>query len=227
MTGAAAFARHVADCFDRLKAGPFGAGAMRFEAGAHPALTLLPVTADCAADPRHVARMAAWRRDSIEAFPKIFTVTEAGTARWAKSALIDRKDRMLFYAAPGTVPGDDSLLGHVGLSSFDFGDRRCEIDNIVRGAPGTPGLMAGAIAHMMDWAYGTLGIAEIRLRVLHDNTRAIALYHRLGFVPCGLEPLREVVPEEGREWVPSGPDGPIDRFYLVMRHEREGTDARG
>lgn len=205
-----AFARRVHETFAGLKAEPFGTPAAR-----RADTLLLPFTADCAGDARMIALLTRWRRENQHGFTKVFAVTEAGTAEWCRSQLVERPDRLLLFVADGA----GRLVGHVGLSSFDFAAGTCEIDNIVRGEADAPrGVMAQAVRALLAWTARTLRPARIGLRTLADNTRALALYHRLGFVPRALHPLTWTLGPDFEEWVPAGPGDPTDRFFLEMTY---------
>ena len=206
------FERRVINAFAGLKCGH---EKLEFCGDNFPPMELVPFTENCVNNSEHIARLARWRRENIKAFPKVFEVTETGTQVWARKALCECPDRILFYVRAA----NGELIGHVGLSEFDYNNKTCEIYNIVRGQHGIgKGLMSAAIYHMMQWTYDTLIPSEIRLKVLHENTRAIAIYHRLGFVPLALEPLKKSSTADKIEWVPANENDQIDRFYLVMRH---------
>ena len=72
-------------------------------------------------------------------------------------------------------------IGHVGLYRFDFDRKTCEIDNIIRGEKGIPGVMTSAITALCRWGEEELGIQAYTLRCKVDNTKALALYKRCGF----------------------------------------------
>ncbi|HYC83143.1 MAG TPA: GNAT family protein [Candidatus Paceibacterota bacterium] len=209
----------VFETFRHLKSLKFEQFVISAPYGTLPPVALLPFTADCALDDSKIALLSHWRSEHSHAFPKIFEVTNERTRLWAKRMLLDRDDRMLFF-----IKHKEKLVGHVGLSTFDFAKSSCEIDNIIRGEADAPsGIMLSAIRVLMDWSYNELRVGEIRLRVMHDNVRALALYHRLGFVPDALYPLHKIVDQEAGEieWISSGPSQKIDRFYVAMTHVRQ------
>jgi RimJ/RimL family protein N-acetyltransferase len=106
-------------------------------------------------------------------------------------------------------------------SSFDFAQGTCEIDNIVRGKACAPkGIMWAAVKTLLDWAYAELQPREVQLRTLHDNTRALVLYHRLGFLPFALYPLKRIEGNDFVEWISGEPQEHIDRFMVAMRYVR-------
>lgn len=200
--------------FRRLKQEPWRARSILSPPGIEPPVELLPFTADRVDDPDLISRLSRWRQENQHGFPREFEVTDAGTSRWADALLIRRPDRMLFLIQDPA----GALLGHAGVSTFDFDAGTCEIDNIVRGERGVfPGAMASAVQTLCDWIRSELAPSEIRLRTLHENTRALALYHRLGFVPFALFPLKREEGSDYIQWSDAEDDEHPDRFFLGMR----------
>jgi RimJ/RimL family protein N-acetyltransferase len=212
----AEFERRVVRTFDSLKSGAFGSTIGPVETSG-VAVELLPFTRDQLNNPELIQLLAAWRQANIAGFTKAFHVTTEGTHAWSRSQLIERRDRICFLLRQPGGP----LLGHVGLSSFDFAAGTCEIDNIVRGESNAPkGIMQSSLMHLLDWTYRHLRPAEIRLQTLNDNSRALALYHQIDFVPFALYPLTRVEGPDFIEWIPAAPTDRFDRFMIAMRHQR-------
>jgi RimJ/RimL family protein N-acetyltransferase len=128
---------------------------------------------------------------------------------------------------------DDRYIGHIGLFRFHFAERRCEIDNIVRGETGCPGIMGEAIRKMMEWGRSELGLEGYELQTFSDNQKSLNLYHRLGFVEARRVPLQRIEKADRVEWVETTGEGlaPISRFNVYMelpagkRRERELSAA--
>jgi RimJ/RimL family protein N-acetyltransferase len=204
----------VTAVFERLKQEPWGTRLIPSRPEIQPVVELLPFTADRVDVSSLISRLTRWRSENQHGFPREFEVTNAGTRRWADELLICRPDRMLFLVRDGA----GTLVGHVGVSTFDFAVGTCEIDNIVRGERGVqPGAMTSAVLTLCDWIRSELAPSRIQLRTMHENTRALALYHRLGFVPFALFPLKR---EEGPgyvQWSDAAEGEHPDRFFLGMR----------
>jgi RimJ/RimL family protein N-acetyltransferase len=163
-------------------------------------------------------------RAGVTTFPGTFRVTNEGTKRWLRAGLLDVPDRILFFVLGRT----GQVVGHLGFAHADNTERRMELDNVIRGVAGIqPGLMADATERLIEWANATFSPAEIHLRVLDDNDRAIAFYGRLGFVRSGSEPLRRQESNGEVRYVPlpTSDRGRPDRFYACMRLDRS-SDAR-
>lgn len=176
---------------------------------------LVPVSRLSVGDPAISKQLSRWRVENEHAFPTRFNVTEAGTASWLQSQVVERADRMLFMVTDrrGTA------IGHIGLANVFGGDKVMELDNIVRGAQGCePGIMGAAVRALMKWADETLWPDGFKLRALASNERAIEFYRALGFVEVGSEPL-VWVEEDGASRLESPHaerGGSADEFLLTM-----------
>lgn len=194
------------------------ARALTFDGG-----LLLPVCELHADDQRLIGDLARWRREHRTAFPSQFTVTEQGTARWLRSALLDIPDRILFLVCDR----HGHRVGHLGFAGGLAGERALEVDNVVRGEPGQPGLMSAALRALISWAAQALGAHEIHLRVFEDNARAVAFYRQLGFADAGRIPLHRVA-GGGEVMLRPATDGEsVDRAFLRMRHAAPAIDTSG
>ncbi|NRB79291.1 MAG: GNAT family N-acetyltransferase [Saccharospirillaceae bacterium] len=152
-----------------------------------------------------------WRGVSEHAFLKIFPITNEGTKKWLQFGVLEREDRILFFI----LNKNKERLGHIGLSSFDFEKRTCEIDNVIKSPTcKIKGLFDSVTNALIKWTFDTLSPSSIKLRVFSDNTKAIALYHRVGFVPVDLVMFKKIENDHSIEWVES--ENNIDRCFLVM-----------
>jgi RimJ/RimL family protein N-acetyltransferase len=183
-------------------------------AAAGPSGWLVPVTREDLDDAAAITRLARWREAGAHGFPSQFTVTEEGTKRWLQKGLLEVPDRLLFWVeVPGLGP-----VGHVGLFRLDAGRRALEIDNIVRGEPGLPGLMHDAVSALIDWSFGALGVRALYLRVFSDNERAIRLYERCGFEETMRVPVARVEEPGCVRWVEVGGEyrEKVTRYFVTM-----------
>jgi len=173
------------------------------------------LTAEKENDTAIISLLSKWRKKHEMWFTAQFPITNVRTKSWFKTLLIDKPDRLLFM-----IRVSDKYMGHVGLNRFNFKKRTCEIDNIVRGETGYPGLMEAAIKTMMAWGTRSLGVAGFSLLTTSDNSRAIALYTKLGFVTQKKVPLVYKKTSEGGEWV-STPryKGNILRYDVYMKKQ--------
>jgi len=172
---------------------------------------ITPVTLDAYCD-ELIQNLSRWRSNNQHGFVKKFNITIEGTKTWLDLAVQKRKDRLLFLV----FDCNEKVIGHLGVSSFDFLNKTCEIDNVVRGEISLlRGVMLSASQTLIKWINQFIRPSKIYIRVLNDNTAALFLYHRLGFVPFQLEALEKVEYDEVIEWLPVT-NGVIDRFFLKM-----------
>ena len=115
---------------------------------------LVPVCELHTDDERLISKLGAWREENAFAFPTQFPVTRAGTTRWLRTAVLDVPGRILFLVQDRF----GHTVGHLGYANADSDDRSMEIDNVVRGEKNVqPGLMAAALAGVIDWAESSFG----------------------------------------------------------------------
>ena len=177
-------------------------------------VSVYPVTWSDLNNKKIIKNLTDWRAENQIAFSKVFNVTESGTFIWLKKAVLTREDRLLFLV-------DDifgKTVGHIGISSFNYKAQTCEIDNIVRGNISSQSkVMEFAIHGLLTWVFERINPKYIKLRVFNDNTKAIALYYRLGFKLDILHPLEKCIKEDEIEWIDS--INKIDRFFISMKLE--------
>jgi len=164
---------------------------------------------------KYIDLLARWREENWRAYPTVFKVTKHGTEKWVQDQLIDREDRILFMV----IDLENQVIGHVGLSNFDFSKRSAEIDNVVRGLPDrSPGIMTLALNALVEWSHSALGLRGLNLRVFLDNRRAIKLYERCGFKGVRTIPLHKVITDDltSYEEIPEGKELSVDRVFLLM-----------
>jgi len=177
---------------------------------------LVPYTQEMWKDDAITKLFAEWREASQDAFPQQFKVTFEGTKNWAQRQLLQLPDRFLFLIEDA----QKRYIGHIGLFRFDFKKRFCEVDNVVRGADVSPGIMTHATLALMQWAEKTLHIEQFYLRVMSNNTRALKLYERTGFHEILRVPLAKLHNADGSvAWVSGGHniyEAP-ERYFVTMK----------
>lgn len=185
-------------------------------------LTIYVVTKKLLSKKKTIELLADWRDKSNIWFPAQFKVTFDGTKKWAKEQLLEKKDRILFFLQ---VEKENTPFGHIGLYRFNFDEKSCEIDNIIRGiyTEQTKGAMTISLKLLIDWTYKFLGVKNIYLQVVSDNEKAIALYHRLGFKEVSRVPLIEKTENGVVTWVEVGEANKhiAKRFFVKMHLSKE------
>jgi RimJ/RimL family protein N-acetyltransferase len=183
---------------------------------------LKPLTFDYVSlHPECVPLLTAWRNENAAGFASRFMATAARTRAWIEKQILQRIDRILFLI----FLADGSCVGHIGLSAFDFSQRSCELDNVVRGVKNAlPGLMSHAARAMIGFAFGTLQVKELYLRVLADNAHAVRFYQRLGFKETARLPLYKEIHDDEIRWEQRPNRGGLpDKYYLKMKYDENAA----
>lgn len=206
------FQSQVIKKITELKFSPFGTVAIDSFCNSVNYKILL-LTSDCDKNSELMELIGKWRKENEKWFLSQFKVTVERTTKWFKEKVIGAPDRLLFIIKAG-----NTFIGHVGLFRFDFKNRACEIDNIVRGELGYPGIMSDAVCAMMNWARENLGIITYSLKVVSDNDRAIRFYQKMGFKELARIPLIQKEGNDGLEWIEATDQYTkyAKRYYVVM-----------
>lgn len=201
-----------------LKSGPNSGLKLPVLDGGKEVGSLEPITSDTLNCSQSISQLATWRRESQAWFPGQFKVTDEGTKSWCEKQLLQQKDRILFFVKDL----EGNRVGHVGLFRFNYHERYCELDNIIRGESAWPGAMSMACKTLVDWSFEHLGMQKLFLRVFSDNERAIKLYLNLGFKEIQRTPLREVRSGETTRWVDvvGRPYEKVARYFVTMELSR-------
>tara|TARA_R110001606_G_scaffold215132_1_gene363006 strand:+ start:498 stop:1112 length:615 start_codon:yes stop_codon:yes gene_type:complete len=158
-----------------------------------------------------ISLLSEWRKASEHAFLKVFEVTNSGTQRWLKHGVIENKERLMFWV----VDGKGTKVGHIGVSSFNYDECSCEVDNVIKSSDcNEKGLFTLVTESLIDWLNNNLNPKKIKLRVFSENIKAISLYKRVGFKPVDIITFKKVNGSDYVEWVESNVD--IDRCFLTM-----------
>jgi len=144
-----------------------------------------------------LVRSIEWRRDPATRAAVLgyrFPVTEAMEERWYEQVLADQGGRRATFALEDC--SDDAHVGFVHLNDIDWPCRSAHF-GIVIGDETRRGRGIGTEATKLALAYAfeTLNLERIELRVIDTNTQARDLYRRLGFVEEGR--LRRAAFDEG------------------------------
>ncbi|MEA2344855.1 MAG: perosamine synthetase [Thermoanaerobaculia bacterium] len=181
---------------------------------------LLPVCELHTGDAALISLFSQWRSENAFAFPSQFPVTDAGTASWLRSKLLDVEDRLLFLV----IDRHGKPAGHLGYANCLNENAEMEIDNVVRGVRGTnPGLMTKAMEALLTWASDVIGPAGIFLRVFHDNEHAIKFYRQLGFTDGIRIPLSRRVDGPAVFYDEITDGAKADQYFLRMNYTPKKT----
>jgi diamine N-acetyltransferase len=138
-------------------------------------------------DDRHCS--VRWRndpqiRDNILGYR--FPVTEEMETDWVEAVL---KDQSRSRVVLGIEDKSDGMLaGFVYLSRIDWFARNAEFGILIgeRGRQGK-GLAQEALELVADYAFMTLNLHKLHLRVVASNRRALQLYRSFGFAEEGVQ----------------------------------------
>lgn len=168
--------------------------------------------------PEYISMFSNWRRENPEGFANSFEVTNKRTEYWLDKILLEREDRILFVV----YSTNNQPVGHLGCSTFNFEQRSCEIDNVVRGIKDSyKGMMTHALNTLIFWIQRTLKVDHVFLRVLKDNTHAVKFYEKNGFTKKHDIPLFKINEKDETKWVENKDikDRDPDRFFTYMKLE--------
>jgi perosamine synthetase len=181
---------------------------------------LVPFTPLDLSQENHHLLLKKWREVNQFAYPTRFPVTLEGTKKWLEKAVLDNESRLLFWITDSNF----LKLGHIGVlyspetSSF-------EVDNVLRGEVGHPGLMTEAMKCIENLVETELSLETISLRVLESNTHAVAFYENLNYKVIFKTPLIEVHEGDTLSLKPGSPA--VDTFLTMSKSLLEsGSDPR-
>jgi diamine N-acetyltransferase len=115
-----------------------------------------------------------------------FPVTEEMEAHWVDRVLKDQSRTRVVLAIEDKADG--AFVGLVYLNDIDWFVRNAEFGILIgeRSRQGR-GLAKDALALVADYAFGTLNLNRLYLRVVAFNKRALRLYRSFGFVEEGTQ----------------------------------------
>lgn len=113
-----------------------------------------------------------------------FPVTEAMEQGWYDRILADQGGRRASFSVEDC--SDGVLVGFVHLMDIDWPCRSARFGIVIGDvARQNKGIGLEAIELTLAYAFDTLNLARIELRVIEDNARARHIYGKLGFVEEG------------------------------------------
>ena len=131
--------------------------------------------------PDHTGCVVRWRNapQARRAFLSDTPVTAESHSAWLAGKAGDASDLTYVIETP-----DGRAVGMVALYRIDRGLGTAEFGRLLIGEPGMQGrgLAAAAARTLIGSVAVPLGLSSVHLEVFADNTRAVALYERLGFV---------------------------------------------
>lgn len=151
-----------------------------------------------------------WREANQFAYPTRFTVTLEGTRKWLEKAILENDSRVLFWITDSNF----LKLGHIGLVYLPV-TSEIEVDNVLRGEAGHPGLMAEAMKCLENLVETELSLEKVSLKVLESNTHAVAFYESLNYKVILKTSLIEVREGDTLSLKPGSPA--VDAFLIMSK----------
>lgn len=160
--------------------------------------------------PADLARFMAYRNDpEVVRYDGVRPVTEARARAFiAAQAVTPAAEPGMWLQIAVELPGA-GLIGDCGFQVDEGTPGTAEIGYRLRRDLWGQGFASEAVAGVLDWAFGTLGLHRVIATIDTRNTRSVALVERLGFRLEGQ--LVESYPE---------PDGWSDEYlYAILERE--------
>lgn len=176
---------------------------------------LRPVTKDYKVTVPDCAKLLAKWRNENSGTSRLFA-TPRSTEKWLDNSVLEREDRILFLI----IAADEEKIGHIGLSAFDYQEKSCELDAVIRGVKaGYPGMMTFAMNTLIDWSLTRLKIRQLNLRVLVGNAHAIEFYEKNCFIKLRELPVYRFTLEDVETWMEERqyPDQISEKQYWIMQ----------
>jgi perosamine synthetase len=151
-----------------------------------------------------------WREANQFAYPTRFPVSLEGTRKWLEKDVLENELRLLFWITDSNF----IKLGHIGLVYLpETAD--IEVDNVLRGEPGHPGLMTESMKSLENLVETELSLETISLRVLESNAHAVTFYENLNYQVLVKIPLVEVRDGDTLSLKPGSPA--VDTFLVMSK----------
>lgn len=135
------------------------------------------------------AASVRWRndpdiRDNIMGYR--FPVTEEMETDWVEAVLKDQSRTRVILAIEDK--SDRAFVGFVYLNNIDWVCRNAEFGILIGNhSRHRKGLAKDALALVAGYAFGTLNLNKLFLRVVASNKRAVRLYRNFGFLQEGIQ----------------------------------------
>jgi hypothetical protein len=109
--------------------------------------SLQAVTWDDAGSTAAIERLLSWHSSLLAVFAFQMSMTPAGQRRWLMEQVLEAPERLLFWVRD--IAGH--VIGHVGLSRFDFAERTVAVRDVVCGVGGAEAVLAEAVETLKTW----------------------------------------------------------------------------
>jgi perosamine synthetase len=117
------------------------------------------------------------------ACPEQSEETRGKGAEGAAGACPERPEDARVERGVPPAPGDVSLLGHIGLSAFDFKKAECDVEGPFMSTAAPEGLAGAACRAFYVWCKTALHLTRVFARIRASDTKSVRFAAALGFVP--------------------------------------------
>ena len=143
-----------------------------------------------------IKHLTDWRNKYPNAFLTEFKATYSQTHSWITEQIHFDNTRMLFMVEDR----NQKALAYLGIGYIDWENSYFEADSIVSGGDSPKYLMQNALKVLINWTINQLGLVNVGVRVLSDNS-ALYFYKKLGFVEIKRVALRKHTELGVTRWV--------------------------
>ncbi len=160
-----------------------------------------------------ISLLVKWRNECGDWFDTKFDASYEDTKNWFYDKILKDKHRILFL-----IIFKNKKIGHFGLDCYNEEDNSIFITDVIRGEKGfAPGLMSIIFKNYLKWIQKKLKISVIKLRVFHDDDKAILLYKKCGFKKINSIPMIKQLSKNGWRWMEMDDlEKNAERFFDVM-----------
>jgi hypothetical protein len=109
--------------------------------------SLQAVTWDDAGNSTVIELLVGWHRSLLAVFAFQMPMSAGGVRRWLMEQVLEAPERLLFWVRD--IAGH--MVGHVGLSRFDFAERTVAVRDVVCGVGGAEAILAEAVETLKTW----------------------------------------------------------------------------
>lgn len=170
---------------------------------------LAPVARHHLEDEELISAFVRWRDAHQYAFSSRFDVTFESTLSWVENQVVNNKGRILFLV----LDLDFQAVGRLGLLETSNDSFRLEVDNVLRGESGAPGILGRAMSAMEKWAATTFFVTTLQLKVLDSNSRAVSFYAKNNWNEVSRESMKWTSSDQIRFLTPGVP---ADEYLVTM-----------
>ncbi len=157
---------------------------------------LTPICCNLANNPQIIKSLVLWRQRYMEFFFTQFHATFDRTKKWLDNYVIPDDTKILFLVCSN----DGKLLGNIGVCNIT--NKYGELDNVIRGEKvSIHSLFYYSTLTLICWLYNKLCLDTLSLYVLSNNSKAISLYERIGFIKYNFYKLTKITTENEIKYV--------------------------